>query len=140
MGVARILSAIIFALVAFGPAASTGASPPVNKQQLRTSGKVLPAQHIVIDEKGEVIKIFSNTSEDVTPKVYLAEIASGNKRSLTPQILERYRELVPPGSAEPGILYQKSILEQPLVVENSIGTVLRAEMHPNAVIALSKIL
>lgn len=140
MGVTRLLPAIIFALVAFGPAASTGASPAVNKQQLRTSGQVLPAQHIVINEKGEITQILSNTSEDVMPKVYLKEIASGNERSITPEIQERYRQLVPPGSAKPGILYQKSILEQSLVVESNISTTLRTGRRPNMVIALSGIL
>jgi hypothetical protein len=69
---------------------------------------VQPARYIIVDNHGTIQSIISNTSEDVTPTVYLGSIKQENAVPLSPQTLESYRQIVEGLHATgPGVLYRR---------------------------------
>ncbi|MGH9856501.1 MAG: hypothetical protein ACRD4B_01535, partial [Acidobacteriota bacterium] len=106
LGVLPVLLAILLSLVMFSGTAK--AQSPTYNNQIQVTGIVLPAQHIIIDRQGNIIEILSNTGKDVTPKVYLNNISKESIRELTPEIYERYQELVPKGHSHVGTLYKRA--------------------------------
>jgi hypothetical protein len=85
---------------------------PAAAETLSASGKiyitaiVAPQHYVIIDNSGTITQIDSNTTEDTVPLVYLSKVLKGNERPLTPEIMERYQQLVPPGSSHVGTLYK----------------------------------
>jgi hypothetical protein len=69
---------------------------------------VVPSHRdILIDKKGNIVEINSNTKDDVTPDVYSLKYAPENKRDLTPEMYAEYRKYVPAGTAKYGNLYKR---------------------------------
>lgn len=77
------------------------------RHEIIITARVLPNHYVTVDHSGEIIKIVSNTTEDVTPNVYLHEVKQGHERELTPELYAAYRELVQPGSSRVGTLYER---------------------------------
>lgn len=119
------------------PATSVLGAVATNKQQLHTTARVLPAQHIVVNEQGAIVEILSNTTEDVLPKVYLNRISKNTEQPLTPAIHEQYRLLVPKGASRVGVLYRKSILTPSLRIGNEITTILNQSKMGKNILASS---
>lgn len=72
---------------------------------------IVPARRdILVDKKGQIVQITSNTTEDVTPTVYAGNVSEKNKQQLTAEIYEQYREHIPEGTAKYGILYQRTVI------------------------------
>lgn len=130
-----IISAIFFAFL-FLSTGTVQAETMHPKQQLHTSGRVVASQSIVVDGQGIVTQIFSNSTEEVIPKVYLLTISPQSRLELTPEILAQYRKHVPLGKARVGVLYQKSILESSLVPHDNLTTLLEPA-NPSRNVALS---
>lgn len=84
------------------------AKVPEYNHQLQVTGVVLPAQHIVVDDEGVILQILSNTKKDVTPKVYTGKISKEALTTMTPEIYEQYRQIVPEGRSRVGTLYERS--------------------------------
>lgn len=77
--------------------------------QIRVYGVVLPKHHVIVDEWDNITEIISNTEKDVAPTVYINKISDENMRTLTPEIYQQYRQLVPAGSSKIGTLYKRHI-------------------------------
>jgi hypothetical protein len=74
-------------------------------QELHVSARIPAHRDIILDVSGRIIQISSNTSEDVTPQVYLLEGTPKNRRPLTAELYKEYRRSVPEGTAKYGVLY-----------------------------------
>ena len=85
----------------------------VYNDTITVSGKVLPAQHIILDSTGEISEILSNTDQDVIPKVYVGRIANETQVQLTDEIYKSFKELVPDGSSKVGTLYKRDLVPKP---------------------------
>ncbi len=89
-------------------AATLGSGTPVAAKTISVSdeitiqSRVLPRQSIIVNDKNQIIKIISNTTEDLMPKVYRNVIDSENELMLTEDLLKQYRSLVPLGTSQPG--------------------------------------
>lgn len=130
-------AALIIMVFTVLPAPTVSADAASDKEHLHTSGRVLSAHHVVINEQSEIIEIVSNTTEDVNPKIYLNKISKELELSASPEVLERYRQLVPAGSSKVGVLYRKSILEPSLRISDEITIVLNQTKLSQNVIASS---
>jgi hypothetical protein len=111
------------------PSTVVHAATETKAGQLTTTARVLPAQYIVIDELGTIVEILSNTTEDVTPRVYQKSVAKDNERPLTPELYQQYRFHVPVGSSRVGVLYRRSILEQSFQIEPDLSVLLPRNSH-----------
>jgi hypothetical protein len=85
---------------------ATAQTVTTHNNQLKVTGIVLPAHHVIVNDHGNIIEILSNTDKDVLPKVYANTIKSENARELTSDIYEQYRRLVPEGQSRMGTLYK----------------------------------
>ena len=90
---------------------------PENK--IYVYGVVLPKHHVIIDENGQIQEIISNTSEDVTPDIYVGKIAKESQVVLTPEVLAQYNQLVAKGSSHVGTLYKRQIAPPPAPASES---------------------
>ena len=54
---------------------------------------ILPVRYILLNKQGEIITIISNTTTDVTPKVYMASFQSP-ELPLTPALNKQYLQLM----------------------------------------------
>lgn len=77
-------------------------------QELIVTATVTPKRRIVVDTAGRIVRIVSNTTEDVRPDVYTFDIAPRNATKLTDGIYKEYRRLVPEGTGSAGILYDRT--------------------------------
>lgn len=78
-------------------------------QELHVQAIVPHHRDIVLDHTGRIVRIFSNTAEDVRPTVYVGSIAPKNKKPLTDKLYGQYRRHVPEGTAAYGVLYERSL-------------------------------
>ncbi|HSX36638.1 MAG TPA: hypothetical protein VLG13_00750 [Patescibacteria group bacterium] len=62
--------------------------------EIHITGIVPPMRNIVVDAKGNIIEITSNTPENVTPKVYVGSLQNGNEVPLTTAIQKDYEQKV----------------------------------------------
>jgi hypothetical protein len=101
--------------VMWGGAASAQAYPNTqdppktslaNVQEIKVTAVVPGHIDIVVNSRGDIIEVFSNTTEDVTPQVYLLEASPQNKRELTSATYDKYRKIVPGGSVKYGKLFE----------------------------------
>lgn len=92
--------------LALSPQPSAGAVV----QEVHVTAIVPPMRHIIISTTGQILRITSNTAQDVTPVVYIGNDIQTNERPLTQALFERYRELVPSGSDKVGVLYSSQTL------------------------------
>ena len=105
----------IFGMAGFGLALSALPSNSVSAQtqfnprnQIQVYGKVLPTHSVVVDSSGKIIEIYSNTTEDTVPKVYINHIAAETEVPITAEIYQQFQALVPSGTSRVGILYQQN--------------------------------
>jgi hypothetical protein len=70
---------------------------------------ILPHRYIVVDAKGNILEIDSNTSQDVLPEVFLGTIAVGHKQSLDDTLYKQYQQILAarPGPHGVGVLYKQ---------------------------------
>lgn len=115
-----ILLSISLALpLLYGSQARAATEPIV--QELHVTAVVPHHRDIIIDQTGTILEIASNTTKDVRPTVYLGSIAPKNKKPLTDKLYKQYRQHVPIGTADYGVLYQRSI-PLSLLRTNAAGT------------------
>src|SRR3712207_5966059 len=62
-------------------------------QTITITATVAPARSIVVNDQGQMTKIYSNTAENLTPKVYLYDVP-GETRPLTPALLKQYNQII----------------------------------------------
>lgn len=62
-------------------------------QTITVRATVLPARSIVVNDAGQMIKIYSNTNEAITPKVYLNH-APGAQAAMTPALQQQYDAII----------------------------------------------
>ncbi len=62
-------------------------------QIITITARVAPARSIVVNDQGVMTKIYSNTPEAVTPKVYLNSVP-GKAMPLTPQLMQQYQTII----------------------------------------------
>lgn len=87
---------IIGGLLALSPSAAFADTISVSQTVVITA-TVAPARSIVVNDAGQMIKIYSNTNERVAPKVYVGK-APGPEVVLTPQLKSQYDHIM----AQPG--------------------------------------
>jgi len=103
-----VVSAFLLAPVEHASGQNTGqAEPKQYNNQLKVTGVVLPAQHVIVDERGMITEILSNTEKDIMPTVYAHSLAKSNIIEMTPDIYAQYRQLVPEGQSQVGVLYKR---------------------------------
>jgi hypothetical protein len=78
-------------------------------QELKVTARVAPVRHIIVDRTGQIIRITSNTPEDVRPQVFLLDSRPANVRPLSDETYRAYRSLVPAGTARYGVLYERGL-------------------------------
>jgi hypothetical protein len=132
-----VLVLLLLSIVSAVPAHAQN-SP--HKQQLHTSGRVLPGHSVIIDNKGTIVEILSNTTEDVVPKIYVRVISAQTETALTPTLYDTYRSLVPRGKSRVGVLYRKSILEPSLRIDDGISALLLPPRSGIDTLALSTVM
>jgi hypothetical protein len=74
-------------------------------QQLHVRAQILPKVTVIVNQAGSIIKIMSNTTDDVSPSFYLGSDQQGQEIASTPELSEGYRTLVPLGQNRIGVLY-----------------------------------
>lgn len=79
-------------------------------QELHVRAVVPGHRDVVVDTKGQIMEITSNTLEDTTPTVYFMKIDEKTQRPLTSELMTAYRKLVPEGTAKYGVLYKRTFL------------------------------
>lgn len=108
---AKVLaSTMLTFVVILGISGSVEARTVSVSQRVTVTAVVAPASYIVIDDNEKIQRIDSNTSQDVTPKVYIGSVAAGNERELTPAIYAAYLREVPKGANRVGTLYQRNVI------------------------------
>jgi hypothetical protein len=78
-------------------------------QQITVTAIVPSHRDIILDKKGQIVEIDSNTKEDVTPDVYAGSYSDAHKQPLTDEVYAEYRTHVPAGTAKYGVLYKRPI-------------------------------
>jgi hypothetical protein len=101
-----LLALGVFGVALLAPGSSVAAQTTIYNNQVKVTGVILPAQHVIVDEQGIIIEILSNTTEDVMPTVYVNKLSKENIRALTPNIYQQYRRIVPAGHSRVGRLYK----------------------------------
>lgn len=85
---------LIVALLGVSIAPATAAAENVSVTQVITvTAVVAPMRSIVVNDQGQMIKIYSNTDQDITPKVYL-NTAPGPQKTLTPELQAQYAKII----------------------------------------------
>jgi len=105
----RSLLALVLACVCSVGLLSGGqalAAPQIT-QEIHISATVPDRRHIILSPAGNIIKITSNTPNDVMPEAFVRDDTPENQVPLTPELLAAYRKLVPVGTAKYGILYEQ---------------------------------
>lgn len=102
-----LCSVLVLPLLATG---SVQAAQKSNTQELSVTATILPMRHIVIDTAGRIVRITSNTRDDVQPQVYIGDDTPGNEQPINTSIMQSYRRLVPAGSQKIGVLYQRGVV------------------------------
>jgi sugar (pentulose or hexulose) kinase len=120
----RAIAVIIatFASLGLMTAPAEAAFNPENK--LYVYGRVLPTHYVVINAQGNILQIISNTTEDVTPRVYIERITKETEVPLTDEINQAYQKEVPKGSSKVGILYENKPQSEPQAVVRTAGYLL----------------
>lgn len=113
-----IVSVLAFCLVV--PISSVSAKTISITQTITITATVAPARSIVINDKGEMIKIYSNTTENVTPRVYLNDVP-GEARPLTPGLLKQYKQVM---SQQKNVVGVAIPVEPPVADGDSVRSVL----------------
>src|SRR5689334_4660334 len=90
-------------------AAAEPESPGSVVQELHVKAEVLEHRDIILDNRGQILRIISNTLQDVTPVVYVSDTIPENQRPLTDELYQQYRRLVPEGTAKYGTLYEARV-------------------------------
>lgn len=98
---------IVAVLTTAGGQAHASSKPIM--QELRVTAVVPAHRDIIVDLSGRIIKITSNTREDVAPTVYTLDINDSNRSPLTEEMYANYRKLVPQGTDRTGVLYQMNV-------------------------------
>lgn len=75
-------------------------------QELKVTARVLTVRHIILNQQGDIIRITSNTLEDIVPTAYISNDASSNRIPLSDSVYSEYRVYVPIGTAQYGVLYE----------------------------------
>lgn len=83
-----VLRGVVAALVGVLISAS-----PVSAAETVVTAQVAPVRHVVVNDRGVILQIISNTSEDVTPITHLNH-AQGEQVVLTDEIRARYEKTV----------------------------------------------
>jgi hypothetical protein len=91
-------------------------------QELHVTATIPSHRDIIIDSKGQIVSITSNTPEDVQPDVYLLSPEPNNQKPLTDTLYKQYRKYVPEGTAKYGVLYQRSVLATLLKPQLSVNS------------------
>lgn len=84
---------IVVATVMYATSATVSADTLSVTQIITIKATVAPMRSIVVNDKGQMTMIYSNTDQNVTPKVYLNE-APGPERLLTPALKAQYDKIL----------------------------------------------
>ena len=63
-------------------------------QVIHLTGIVPPMRNIVVDGQGNILEITSNTTDNVTPRVFLNKMLDANEISLSPAVYEEYQSKI----------------------------------------------
>lgn len=99
-----LIAALLLPLLISGQALAAANSIT---QELTVTAVVPAHRDIITDRNGDIVRITSNTKDDVVPDVYLEDTIPENKRPLTAELYAQYRDHVPEGTARYGVLYTR---------------------------------
>jgi hypothetical protein len=105
----RLLALVLTFSIIVGSTIPVAAESLPSTQEIKVTAVVPSHRDIVLDNKGRITQITSNTLEDVTPGVYAGDIRPQNKKDLTPALMTEYRKYVPDGTAKYGTLYEAGL-------------------------------
>jgi len=71
----------------------SAATPTTSGGETVIAAQVMPVRHVVVDSDGVILRIVSNTSENVAPHVYLGSF-TGAQISMTAEVNQRYENLI----------------------------------------------
>lgn len=89
-------------------------------QTITITARVAPARSIIVNEQGRMVKIFSNTDQPVTPKVY-TNVVSNSPLPLTPLLQTQYYEIM---SQQKKVIGVEIPVEPPRGSERSVKNLL----------------
>ncbi|HSX36526.1 MAG TPA: hypothetical protein VLG13_00155, partial [Patescibacteria group bacterium] len=84
---------LLFVVAPLGAGQASADSMSVSVE-IHITGIVPAMRNIVVDARGNIIEITSNTPDNVTPKVYLGSLQNGNEVPLTTAIQKDYEQKV----------------------------------------------
>jgi hypothetical protein len=82
----------VIGVLSLAPAAA-GAQTISVSQTITITATVAPKRSIVVNDKGQMTKIYSNTDQNVEPGVYLNDVP-GESRPLTPELKKQYDDIM----------------------------------------------
>lgn len=104
----------------------------VNGGQIKVQAEVLPAHKIIVDDTGMIIRIFSNTTEDIPePRVFQDSLESTNERPLSEEIRKEYSRLVPSGKSRIGVLYDRNSILLLTTLNSEVSALTLFRMQSN---------
>ena len=117
------LTAIVFVVATLVVPASASAQTLSVTQEITITARVLPARSIVVNDKGQMIRIYSNTDENVTPMVYINK-APGEQTALTPKLKKQYQAVLAQHKNLIGIAIEVPLPARP-VADTDLSSFLR---------------
>ena len=124
------LTAFVFVATGLVMPTSVSAQTLSVTQEITITARVLPARSIVVNDSGQMIRIYSNTDEHVTPKVYINK-APGEQTALTPALKQQYQAVLAQHSNLNGIA-----IDVPLPVRPVANSDLRSFLRKTVSIVL----
>ena len=83
--------------------------------QFTVHAAIAPARSIIVNDDGKMTKIYSNTTQDVVPDVYVGDI-DGKPLPLTPELQSQYATSIAAADTKIGLIAVKpivSLIERP---------------------------
>jgi hypothetical protein len=77
-------------------------------QEIHVQATVPDRRHIILDPSGRIIRIISNTPNDVAPEAFVGDDTPDKQVPLTPELYRDFRKHVPVGTSKAGILYERA--------------------------------
>lgn len=102
-----LLLGVAIGLITAQPEVSRAQAPAIVSREIRIQTQVLATHTVVIDDKGVVREIISNSTESQQAelRVYVDTVAKVNQRPVTPEIAQQYKIIMQSAPKRIGVLY-----------------------------------
>jgi hypothetical protein len=109
-------------LCVLGASGTTSAETvTVQGNPITVTARVAATHYLIVNDKGEIVQIVSNTNGEAKPRVFLNKVARGQEHPLTDDISRQYKTLVPTGQSHVGTIYVRTQLPEVLPTYSPLG-------------------